>query len=227
MKVLIIKAPPFSQLGFHIHILPWTQWAFILVLSRTKQCIKEFSDLNSPMIARLMVLKGNIPDILSTHRRACSKIKSRSLLTFSGFGTLIWIWMALLGVQMSYGGKWDHKLLSTTTLIFGYSAYAFDKRNPEKTESHSNRQAGNGENVAHLIKYPTKSLETPTVYLAGLQCNLTRNFLPQDVFIQRNEDICITVRQFPQPELYGTLAEKVICHIDPICRRMQQSLYTS
>lgn len=133
MKVLIIKAPPFSQLGFHIHILPWTQWAFILVLSRTKQCIKEFSDLNSPMIARLMVLKGNIPDILSTHRRACSKIKSRSLLTFSGFGTLIWIWMALLGVQMSYGGKWDHKLLSTTTtLIFGYSACRIWQKKPRK-----------------------------------------------------------------------------------------------
>lgn len=37
--------------------------------------------------------------------------------------------------------------------------------------------------------------------------SLTWNFLSQDVLIQGNENICITVSQFPQPQVYVTLAE--------------------
>ena len=36
---------------------------------------------------------------------------------------------------------------------------------------------------------------------------LTWNFLSQDVLIQGNENICITISQFPQPQVYVTLAE--------------------
>lgn len=46
---------------------------------------------------------------------------------------------------------------------------------------------------------------------------LTWNLLSQDVFIQSNENICITVCQFPQPQVYVTLAEELIGHINPIC----------
>lgn len=50
-----------------------------------------------------------------------------------------------------------------------------------------------------------------------LQSAFTWNLFPQNVLVQSNKNICITVRQFPQPPVYVTLAEEVICHICPVC----------
>lgn len=50
-----------------------------------------------------------------------------------------------------------------------------------------------------------------------LQSAFTWNLFPQNVLVESNENICITVRQFPQLLAYVTLAEEIICHICPVC----------
>lgn len=51
----------------------------------------------------------------------------------------------------------------------------------------------------------------------NLQSAFTWNLFPQNVLVESNENICITVGQLPQFLVYVTLAEEIICHICPVC----------
>lgn len=46
---------------------------------------------------------------------------------------------------------------------------------------------------------------------------LTWNRLPEDVFVQGDEDGGMAVTQGPQPQGQVTLAEQVIGHVHPVC----------